>query len=62
MNGINLFWVTDLKTWATDNTTCIDGKWTPARPIGRYTKLRHRLSCAWMVFTGKADVVKWYKQ
>jgi hypothetical protein len=34
------------------------GRWVPARPLGYYS-LRHRLYCAWLVFTGKCDVVKW---
>lgn len=37
--------------------------WIPARSIpylpGGLTALRHRLRCAWLVFTGKADVLHW---
>ncbi len=32
--------------------------WVPARPIGLFS-LCHRLRCAWLVFTGKADIVIW---
>lgn len=34
------------------------GRWCPARPIGLFS-IWHRLECAWMVFTGKADVIVW---
>jgi hypothetical protein len=45
-----------------DGTTIaqIDGEWVPARPLGYYS-LKHRLRCAWLVFTGKGDVVLWPK-
>ena len=38
--------------------------WLPARslpfwPGNPVTRLRHRLRCAWAVFTGKADVLHW---
>lgn len=33
-------------------------RWVPARPIG-FFGLRHRFKCAWMAFTGKADLIKW---
>lgn len=37
--------------------------WIPARSIpflpGGLTALRHRLRLAWLVFTGKADVLHW---
>ena len=38
--------------------TEIDGQWVPARPLGFYS-LWHRIRCAWLVFTGKADALKW---
>lgn len=34
------------------------GEWVPARSVG-YFSLRHRIKCALMVFTGKADVLLW---
>lgn len=44
------------------NTTRIsDGTWVPARPSGFY-HLRTRIEWAWMVFTGKADIVIWPEQ
>ena len=42
------------------NQSEIDGEWVPARPIG-YFSIRHRIKCAWMVFTGKADALVWPK-
>ena len=32
--------------------------WVPARPVGLFG-LRNRLRCAWLAFTGRADVVVW---
>lgn len=32
--------------------------WVPARPEG-YWSIWHRIKAAWLVFTGKADAVKW---
>lgn len=34
------------------------GKYFPARSHG-YASLRHRIRCAWLVFTGKADALVW---
>ena len=39
-----------------DNRNCTKGKWVTARPIG-YTSIKMRLLAAWLVFTGKADVL-----
>lgn len=39
-------------------TCCIDNKWVPARPLGLYS-MKNRLRLAWLVFTGKADALKW---
>jgi hypothetical protein len=38
----------------------IDGQWVPARPVG-FWSIGHRIRCAWLVFTGKADALKWPK-
>lgn len=35
----------------------INGKWVPARPIGKPGP--SRLKCAWLVLTGKADAFTW---
>jgi hypothetical protein len=32
--------------------------WVPARPCG-YPSFWHRLKAAWLVFTGKADALRW---
>jgi hypothetical protein len=34
------------------------GMWHPARPLGFFS-ITHRLRCAWLVFTGKADALIW---
>lgn len=38
--------------------TEIDGSWVPARPLGFFS-IWHRIRCAWLVFTGKGDVLIW---
>ena len=35
-----------------------DGRWVPARPSG-FCSLGNRIRCAWLAFTGRADVVEW---
>lgn len=36
-----------------------DGEtWFPARPLGFYS-IGNRFRCAWLAFTGRADVVRW---
>lgn len=48
-----------LATYANNGVQAeINGRWVPARPEG-YATLRHRIKCAWLVFTGKADAVRW---
>jgi hypothetical protein len=43
------------RAWDTD--TAIPGiGWVPARPLGG---LQSRFKLAWMVFTGRADVLHW---
>jgi hypothetical protein len=49
----------------TANVACglPDGRWVAARPMGwQGVCLRERLRCAWMVFTGRADVLQWEGQ
>jgi hypothetical protein len=36
--------------------------WVAARPLGRSGPFWYRFKLAWMVFTGKCDVLKWHKQ
>lgn len=38
-----------------------DNHCEPARPYGYYS-LRNRLRLSWMVFTGKADALRWPRQ
>lgn len=40
-----------------------DGRWVAARPESwAGLRLRFRLKCAWLVFTGRADVLQWTEQ
>lgn len=40
-----------------------DGRWVPARPMGwQGLSIRQRFRCAWLVFTGRADVLQWEGQ
>ncbi len=49
----------EIKTWDTQ-TKGENGLWTLARPMSwTGINLKRRLSAAWMVFTGKADVLIW---
>lgn len=59
MKGINELTAYQLKHWNCEKE--ILGKYTPARPEGRRGFIR-RLKLAYKVFTGKADVLVWYKQ
>ncbi len=59
MKGINVIFADDLKKW--DCQKEIDGRWVAARPLG-LDGFFYRLSKVWKVFTGKADVLTWYKQ
>lgn len=43
---------------ATDHQVKINNQWMAARLTGYYS-FRWRLFCAWEVFTGRADAVKW---
>ena len=44
--------------WVVNNSTCINGKWVPARPISG-TFRWERLRAAWEVFRGRADAFTW---
>jgi hypothetical protein len=35
--------------------------WVKSRPIG-FFGIVHRFNCAWEVFNGKADIIRFYKQ
>jgi len=42
----------------TSITKEIDGDWVPVRPLG-YNSIFNRVTCAWLAFSGKCDLVKW---
>lgn len=48
--------VENLPNW--DNIVLIKNRWVFSRPLGMFGLLS-RLRAAWMVFTGKADVLIW---
>jgi hypothetical protein len=59
MKGINIINSYTLRHWEwlqLDENQA----WVPVRPEGR-TGLLFRLRCAWLVFTGKADILCWNK-
>lgn len=60
MKGINYFTAYQLKNWGMEKNIG-HGEYTPARPIGQ-GGIKRRFKMAWLVFTGKCDVVRWKKQ
>lgn len=50
----------DLMKYCNEENICanISGRWVPARPLG-FDSFAERFKAAVMVFTGKADAVKW---
>lgn len=54
----NIFTLNNLIESININHANINNKWVPARPLGLPT-FKSRLRLAWMVFTGKADVLIW---
>lgn len=63
MNCPHIYWITELVRDAKENISSHPTLgWTPARPMGfQGLCLMHRARAAWLVFTGKADVVKWFE-
>ena len=53
--------ITDMCTLPKAQTLLKNGKWYPSRPLV-LCSLRQRFERAWMVFTGRADVVVWEEQ
>lgn len=43
---------------ANEASVNVGGYWMPARPMG-YASFRYRCKAAWLVFTGRADALKW---
>lgn len=64
MNTPSTYTPEQLAEWATSVTYCMpDGRWVAARPLGRQgIYLRQRIKAAWMVFTGRADILVWTGQ
>ncbi len=60
MRSISIIKADDLKDW--DILRESGEGWHFARPEGYYGGILRRFRLAWMVFTGKADVLQWYKQ
>lgn len=49
-----------LQNDANETQAEINGKWVPARPLNyKYESWSERVSDAWLVLTGKADVFVW---
>lgn len=61
MKFVNVFYADQLADRLNNVTAKVDGRWVAARPIG-YIGFFHRVRCAWEVFRGRADILKWYKQ
>jgi len=59
MKGTNIYGAESVRK--SEVLVFIDNKWVLARPLGD-TGLVWRLKCAWLVFTGRADALRWYKQ
>lgn len=62
-NGITIWKVDDLVECAQNNSTWHAklNRYVPARPHG-WWDLRSKIKAAWLVWTGKADVVIWEGQ
>jgi hypothetical protein len=57
-----IFSADEIKLWGVQSAGK-NGLWTQARPMS-YSgfNIKRRLSAAWMVFTGKADVLIWFSE
>lgn len=54
-----IYYLNDLKE-IDDNSVFIENEWVPARSLG-LPSIKNRLHYAWLVFSGKADVLVWPK-
>ena len=56
-----LWTLKNLMEWASHNSTQINEKWVPVRPLRPYGLwgLRVRLRAAWMVLTDRAEAFTW---
>ena len=60
----NIFQIDNLQRHIKTCSTRLEGdsgKYVPARPLG-FPSLRQRFKATWLVFTGKADALKWRGQ
>lgn len=55
-NGISILTPRALSDWRTE--ALINGEWVAARPLGDDSIL-WRIRCAWKVFKGEYDCLKW---
>ena len=60
-HGINIYQADDIYQQESENLTLIEDRWYASRPLGTGGFLR-RVKCAFLVFTGRADVLVWHKQ
>lgn len=51
-------WVDNLDKVQTDAGDDKEPIWVPARPLG-FASFWYRCKAAWLVFTGRADALKW---
>jgi hypothetical protein len=63
MNVPSLYSPESVATITKELLRLVNGRWVPCRPLG-YSGLYlfRRFKLAYLVFTGKADVVKWEQQ
>lgn len=62
MRTPNVYSADEIKNWEVQSAGK-NGLWTQARPMSwPGINLQKRLSAAWMVFTGKADVLVWLSE
>lgn len=54
--GITVLTPRSMRNW--HNEAFINGKWVAARPLGD-DSLLWRIQCAWKVFKGEYDCLKW---
>lgn len=67
MRGPQAYFADDLKNWSVSTTAQHPERgevWVACRPecASWHETLWNRLRMAWMVFTGKADVLRWRQQ
>ena len=61
MKTLNIWQMKDLISSINSTAICFDGVYYPGRTYGLFS-IKNRLMGAWLVFTGKADVLVWDKE